>query len=159
MPEQPVHGPRFKTCGPRTVASQLSRSTALRSWRAWPSPGPGAARSGEPRYIPLRDRLSALRSLGGRMLSVSVWEQPAAHSSNTQSLGQAAFAMQRFSLRFFSVRRIRSLAARRAFAVRPNPSFEARPNGRPPWPGLRYAVHFLSPGQGALPLVPPQLKR
>ena len=24
-------------------------------------------------------------------------------------------------------------------------------NGRPPWPRLRYAVHFLSPGQGVLP--------
>ena len=31
--------------------------------------------------------------------------------------------------------------------VRPNPSLEARPNGRPPGPGRRYAVHFFaSPG-------------
>ena len=28
-------------------------------------------------------------------------------------------------------------------------------NGRPPWPKLRYAVHFLSPGQGVLPLRAP----
>ena len=41
----------------------------------------------------------------------------------------------------------------------PNPSFEARPNGRPPGPGRRYAVHFRQPGPGVLPLVPPQLKR
>ena len=41
----------------------------------------------------------------------------------------------------------------------PNPSVEARPNGRPPWPELRYGVHFLSSGQGVLPLVPPHLKR
>ena len=44
-------------------------------------------------------------------------------------------------------------------AVRPNPSLEARPNGRPPGPGRRYAVHFRQPGPGVLPLVPPQLER
>ena len=41
----------------------------------------------------------------------------------------------------------------------PNTSFEARPNGKPPGPGHRYGVHFLWPGPGVLPLVPPQLKR
>ena len=44
-------------------------------------------------------------------------------------------------------------------AVLPNPSLEARPNGRPPGPGRRYAVHFRQPGPGVLPLVPPQLER
>ena len=43
--------------------------------------------------------------------------------------------------------------------TRPNPSLKWTRNGRPPWPKLRYAVHFLSPGQGVLPSVPPQLKR
>jgi len=43
--------------------------------------------------------------------------------------------------------------------MRPNPSFESRPNGRPPGPGRWYAVHFHRPGLGALPSVPPQLKR
>ena len=43
--------------------------------------------------------------------------------------------------------------------VRPNPSFEARPNGKPPGPGRWYAVHFHRPGPGVLPLVPPQLER
>ena len=43
--------------------------------------------------------------------------------------------------------------------VVPNPSLEARPNGRPPGPGRRYAVHFRQPGPGVLPLVPPQLER
>ena len=42
---------------------------------------------------------------------------------------------------------------------RPNPSFEARPNGKPPAPGRWYAVHFHRPGAGALPSVPPQLER
>ena len=41
----------------------------------------------------------------------------------------------------------------------PNPSLEARPNGRPPRPGRRYAVHFRQPGLGVLPSVPPQLER
>ena len=41
----------------------------------------------------------------------------------------------------------------------PNPSFEARPNGKPPGPAWRYAVHFRQPGPGVLPLVPPQLER
>ena len=41
----------------------------------------------------------------------------------------------------------------------PNPSLKARPNGRPAAPGLRYAVHFLSPGAAVLPLAPPQLER
>ena len=40
-------------------------------------------------------------------------------------------------------------------ATRPNPSLKWTRNGRPPWPGLRYAVHFLSPGQGVLPLRAP----
>jgi len=43
--------------------------------------------------------------------------------------------------------------------VTPNPSFEARPNGKPPGPGHRYAVHYLWPGPGVLPSVPPQLER
>jgi hypothetical protein len=33
----------------------------------------------------------------------------------------------------------------------PNPSLNRTSYGRPPWPGLRYAVHCLSPGQGVLP--------
>jgi hypothetical protein len=41
----------------------------------------------------------------------------------------------------------------------PNPSFEARPNGKPPGPGRWYAVHFHRPGPGVLPSVPPQLER
>jgi len=44
-------------------------------------------------------------------------------------------------------------------APRPNPSFEARPNGKPPSPGRWYAVHFHRPGLGVLPSVPPQLER
>ena len=43
--------------------------------------------------------------------------------------------------------------------VMPNPSFEARPNGKPPGPGWWYGVHFHQPGPGTLPLVPPQLER
>ena len=43
--------------------------------------------------------------------------------------------------------------------VMPNPSLEARPNGRPPGPAWRYAVHFRQSGPGVLPLVPPQLER
>ena len=41
----------------------------------------------------------------------------------------------------------------------PNPSFEARPNGKPPGPGRWYAVHFHRPGPGVMPSVPPQLER
>ena len=37
-------------------------------------------------------------------------------------------------------------------AVRPNPSLKRSTNGRPPGPGPRYGVHFLSPGPGVLPL-------
>ena len=44
-------------------------------------------------------------------------------------------------------------------AVLPNPSLEARPNGRPPGPAWRYAVHFRQSGPGVLPLIPPQLER
>jgi hypothetical protein len=41
-----------------------------------------------------------------------------------------------------------------------NPSLEATPTGRPPWPGSRRAFgHFRLPGQAALPAVAPQLKR
>jgi hypothetical protein len=38
-----------------------------------------------------------------------------------------------------------------SYPPRPNPSLNRTRYGRPPWPGLRYAVHFLSPGQGVLP--------
>jgi len=41
---------------------------------------------------------------------------------------------------------------RAAFSVRPNPSLKRSANGRPPGPGPRYGVHFLSPGPGVLPL-------
>ena len=44
-------------------------------------------------------------------------------------------------------------------AAQPNPSFEARPNGKPPGPAWRYAVHFRQSGPGVLPSVPPQLER
>ncbi|CAD5374683.1 hypothetical protein RA210_U680004 [Rubrivivax sp. A210] len=33
----------------------------------------------------------------------------------------------------------------------PNPSLNRTSYGRPPWPVLRYTVHYLSPGQGVLP--------
>ena len=36
----------------------------------------------------------------------------------------------------------------------PNPSLKRSANGRPPGPGPRYGVHFLSPGPGVLPLAP-----
>ena len=41
----------------------------------------------------------------------------------------------------------------------PNPSVEARPNGKPPGPVHRYGVHFLWPGPGVLPSAPPHLQR
>ena len=39
-------------------------------------------------------------------------------------------------------------------AARPNPSLKRSANGRPPGPGPRYGVHFLSPGPGVLPSSP-----
>ena len=36
----------------------------------------------------------------------------------------------------------------------PNPSLKLSPNGRPPGPSWRYAVHFRQLGPGVLPLVP-----
>ena len=44
-------------------------------------------------------------------------------------------------------------------AAAPNPSVEARPNGKSPGPVWRYAVHCRQPGPGALPPVPPHLER
>ena len=44
-------------------------------------------------------------------------------------------------------------------ALMPNPSFEARANGKPPGPGRWYGVHFHRPGPGVSPSVPPQLER
>ena len=40
----------------------------------------------------------------------------------------------------------------------PNPSFEARPNGKPPGPPAAFVYH-AAVGPGVLPSVPPQLKR
>ena len=39
-------------------------------------------------------------------------------------------------------------------AVKPNPSFKPSPNGGPPGPVWRYAVHFRQPGPGVPPSVP-----
>ena len=39
-------------------------------------------------------------------------------------------------------------------AVLPNPSLKLSPNGEPPGPGRRYAVHFRQPGPGVPPSVP-----
>jgi hypothetical protein len=41
-----------------------------------------------------------------------------------------------------------------AFAVLPNPSLKPSPNGGPPGPGCRYAVHCLHPGPGVPPSGP-----
>jgi len=41
-----------------------------------------------------------------------------------------------------------------AKAATPNPSLKLSPNGGPPGPGRRYAVHCLRPGPGVPPLVP-----
>ena len=38
--------------------------------------------------------------------------------------------------------------------VKPNPSLKPSPNGGPPGPAHRYAVHFLCAGPGVPPLVP-----
>jgi hypothetical protein len=45
-------------------------------------------------------------------------------------------------------------ASGKPLSVLPNPSVNRSANGRPPGPGLRYAVHSPSPGQGVLPLSP-----
>jgi hypothetical protein len=42
--------------------------------------------------------------------------------------------------------------------LKPNPSCEARPNGKPPGPATGEVYH-PSAGPGALPSVPPQLER
>ena len=52
-----------------------------------------------------------------------------------------------------------SLWRLRVQSAAPNPSVKARPNGKPPGPGRRYAVHFRRPGPGVLPSVPPYLER
>ena len=39
-------------------------------------------------------------------------------------------------------------------SLMPNPSFKPSPNGGPPGPVWRYAVHFRHPGPRATPLVP-----
>ena len=39
-------------------------------------------------------------------------------------------------------------------AASSNPTLKRSANGRPPGLGWRYAVHFLSPGPGVLPLSP-----
>ena len=41
----------------------------------------------------------------------------------------------------------------------PNHSVKASPNGMPPGPGRRYAVHFRQPGPGVMPSAPPYLER
>ena len=47
---------------------------------------------------------------------------------------------------------------RRSTAL-PNPSVKPSPNGGPPGPGRRYAVHFRPPGPGVPPSVPAYLER
>ena len=47
-----------------------------------------------------------------------------------------------------------SMTTHRAPPVRPNPSFKPSPNGGPPGPVWRYAVHFRQPGPGVPPSVP-----
>ena len=44
-------------------------------------------------------------------------------------------------------------------ATLPNPSVKPSPNGGPPGPGRRYAVHFRQPGPGVPPSVPAYLER
>jgi hypothetical protein len=39
-------------------------------------------------------------------------------------------------------------------AMKPNPAFKRSPNGRPPGPVWRYAVHFRQSGPGVLPSGP-----
>ena len=41
----------------------------------------------------------------------------------------------------------------------PNPSVKPSPNGGPPGPVWRYAVHFRQPGPGVPPLCPAYLER
>ncbi len=49
--------------------------------------------------------------------------------------------------------------ARGAPRALPNPSVKPSPNGGPPGPGRRYAVHFRQPGPGVPPSVPAYLER
>jgi len=46
---------------------------------------------------------------------------------------------------------VRLVSVARSETLTPNPSLNRTRYGKPSWPGLRYAVHFLSPGQAALP--------
>jgi hypothetical protein len=71
--------------------------------------------------------------------------------------------MRRLRLRMFNREQLYELKnkALTSFvrAVRPNPSLEPTRYGRLCKPGLRYAVHFLSPGLQSLPPRAAQLER
>ena len=95
--------------------------------------------------VTARAYLSSSAAAAGILTARHILQRGAAHSRNTPAKATGASG----TVSFLMV----------ATTVRPNPSLEARPNGRPAWPGLRYAVHFLSPGQAVLPLAPPQLER
>ena len=79
--------------------------------------------------------------------------QYAAHNGRQRGAGGASCAPRGISGSWQAHRQCSSGAAL------PNPSLKRSTNGMPPGPGLRYAVHFLSPGQGVLPLCPAQLER
>jgi hypothetical protein len=77
---------------------------------------------------------------------------PAARFGGVNSQPAALVALRaRSGLLRVAPRRLRQSFARAAAKTRPNHSLNRTRYGRPPWPGLRYAVHFLSPGQGVLP--------
>jgi len=72
---------------------------------------------------------------------------------------RGAQADEVFERKFQSSQLPKTLSRRSAAIPTPNPSVEARPNGKPPGPGQRYGVHFHWPGPGVLPSAPPHLQR
>ena len=97
------------------------------------------------------DRRAAARSLGTSSVALPRWLEYVARHRRQRGAG-SFWSEPRGTTKPWQ-------AIASAHRARPNPSVEARPNGRPPGPGWWYAVHFHQPGPGVLPSVPPHLKR
>ena len=86
-------------------------------------------------------RTGACRSIGG-VKHLTVNFKRVQHARQSASGGSALC---------LAVADLRDPAVRRA---EPNSSLKPSPNGGPPGPGRRYAVHFRQPGPGVPPLGP-----
>jgi hypothetical protein len=130
----------------------LRRIYALRRrGHAWSRPGPASASAAKGALQPWRASCSESRFKAKDRKNTRAFARRSTRCFAIGSKSKCLRSPLSQALRAASKPNACVIGRVRHANMRANPSLNRTRYGRPPWPGLRYAVHSLRPSQGVLP--------